>query len=201
MTIYLASGNAHKREELSRVLSPHTVLTPSDAGLSFDPEETGSTFFDNALIKAKALHELVHLPTLADDSGLCVDALGGEPGIHSARFGSDNGVILDAGRKNELLLSLMNGVANRRAHYVCNMILYLGNDRFYSVQETLEGVIVESGRGSGGFGYDPVVFLPEYNKTVAELSPVEKDLCSHRGKAGRALARILLTLPELTEAK
>ncbi len=199
MTIYLASGNTHKKEELSRILFPHEVLIPADSGLTFDPEETGATFFDNALIKAKALHDLVHLPTLADDSGLCVESLGGEPGIHSARFGSENGVLLDAGQKNDRLLSLMKGIGDRRAHFVCNMILYLGNDRFFSVQETLEGVLIEESRGSGGFGYDPILFIPGINKTVAELSPEEKDLRSHRGKAGRALAGILASLPEFTK--
>lgn len=196
MKIFLASGNAHKKEELSRIFSSHEVFVPSDAGLTFDPEETGDSFVANALIKAKALHDLIGLPVIADDSGLCVNALGGEPGIHSARFGSENGRILSAEEKNLRLLTMMEGITDRRAHFVCSMVMYLGADRFIAVQETLEGVLVETGRGSGGFGYDPILFIPEFNRTVAELSPAEKDQCSHRGKAGRALARMIAAQPE-----
>lgn len=191
MKVYFASGNAHKREEMARIFSGHSVVIPSDEGIDFDPEETGSSFFENALIKAKALYELVGEPVIADDSGICVDALGGLPGIRSARFGSENGAVLHAADRNRLLLEKMAGIENRSCRFVCNMILYLGPDRFYSVQETLEGSLIAESRGSGGFGYDPIVYLPARGKTVAELSDAEKDECSHRGKAGRLIARLL----------
>lgn len=191
MKIYFASGNAHKKEELSRILAAHSIIIPSDEGIAFDPEETEPTFFGNALIKAKALFDLVGCPVLADDSGICVDALNGAPGVLSARYGSENGKNFNASERNQLLLSQMTGIKNRKCRFVCNMVLYLGSDHFYSVQETLEGSLVTEGRGTQGFGYDPLVYLQEFNKTVAELEPEEKDRCSHRGKAGILMAKLL----------
>lgn len=197
MKIYFASGNAHKRDEMARIFAGHTIVIPSDEGIDFDPEETEPTFSGNALIKAKCLYNIVRQPVLADDSGICVDALGGAPGIYSARYGSENGEKLDARARNALLLSRMAGTTDRTCRFVCNMTLYLGPDRFVSAQETLEGTLVESleeGRGSGGFGYDPVVYLPAFGKTVAELSDADKDAVSHRGKAGRILANVIDSL-------
>jgi len=191
MKIYFASGNAHKREELARILARHTVVIPADEDIAFDPEETENTFAGNALIKAKALYDLVKQPVIADDSGICVDALGGAPGVISARYGSENGQKLDAAGRNALLLSNMEGRTDRRCRFVCSMVLYLAPDRFTLVQETLEGLLVTESRGSQGFGYDPLVFLPEYGRTVAELDPAEKDSCSHRGKAGAVIAKLL----------
>lgn len=195
MILYFASGNKHKQEEMQRIFKDHLIKIPMDDGISFDPEETGCDFVSNALIKAKALYDLVKKPVLADDSGICVDALDGLPGIHSARYGQDEGLFLDTKGKNQLLLTRMQNILNRHCKFVCNMVLYLSHDRFFSVQETLEGLLVEKASGSGGFGYDPLVYLPEYKKTVAELLPEEKDACSHRGKAGRTLLKLL----ELTE--
>ncbi len=191
MKIYFASGNAHKREELSRILAPHSIVIPPDEGIAFDPEETAADFFGNALIKAKALFDLVGKPVLADDSGICVDALGGAPGVLSARYGSDNGIKLTDYERNQLLLSNMKGIKNRSCRFVCNMILYLGTDRFYSVQETLEGTLIDELRGSGGFGYDPLVLVEERGLTVAELPAGEKDTVSHRGKAARRILQLL----------
>lgn len=191
MTVYFASGNRHKQEEMARIFHPCTIRIPADDGITFDPEETGSNFISNSLLKAKALYDLVGKPVLADDSGICVDALGGLPGVRSARYGQDEGLKLDAAGKNALLLERMKGQQNRSCRFVCAMVLYLAPDRFICVQETLEGVLVEEQRGSGGFGYDPVVFLPGYGKTVAELTDAEKDECSHRGKAGREIAAML----------
>lgn len=191
MKIYFATGNAHKKEELARILFDHEIVMPSDEGISFDPEETESTFYGNSLIKARALWELTGRPVIADDSGICVDALGGAPGVLSARFGSEQGQKLDSTQRNELLLEKMRGIQNRSCRFVCNMVLYLAADRFYSVQETLEGTLIDQMRGTGGFGYDPLVLVPEYGLTVAELSPEKKDELSHRGKAGRIIARLL----------
>ena len=188
MTIVIATGNRHKAEEFSRIFSDHRIVLPADRGIMFDPEETATTFYGNALIKARTLFELMGEPVIADDSGICVDALNGEPGVYSARYGATNGIELSAEDRNKLLLSRMKGIPDRTARFVCNMVLYYGPDRFVSVQETLEGSIVsESGSGSGGFGYDPVLYLPEYGKAVAELSDDQKDLVSHRGKAARKL--------------
>ncbi len=191
MKLFLASGNAHKRLEFARIFPDHDIVIPTDLGLAFDPDETESTFHGNALIKAKALFALTGGPVIADDSGICVDALGGEPGIRSARYGSEGGVNLDAAGRNRLLLENMRGMSDRRARFVCNLVLYLGPDRYWSVQETLEGLIIEDERGTGGFGYDPVMFIPEEGMTVAELSDADKDRLSHRGKAGRLISLLL----------
>ena len=191
MKIYFASGKAHKKEELARILPDHTIVIPADEGIPFDPEETESTFFGNSLIKARTLFEITGKPVIADDSGICVDALGGAPGVLSARYGSENGQKLDTAGRNSLLLLRMEGIKNRTCRFVCNMVLYVATDRFYSVQETLEGTLVTENRGSGGFGYDPLVLVPALGRTVAELTPEEKDELSHRGKAGRIIARLL----------
>ncbi|HKL87284.1 MAG TPA: RdgB/HAM1 family non-canonical purine NTP pyrophosphatase [Treponemataceae bacterium] len=193
MKIYFASGNAHKRDEMSRIFAPHTIVIPSDEGITFDPEETADSFFGNALIKAQTLYEIVKAPVIADDSGISVDSLNGEPGIHSARYGCENGKNISDSEKNELLISRLKGKEQRSARFICNMILYLEKDRFYSIQETLEGSIIEISKGNAGFGYDPVLLVNGLNKTVAELNPEEKDQISHRGKAGRKLALFLNT--------
>ncbi|HON12645.1 MAG TPA: RdgB/HAM1 family non-canonical purine NTP pyrophosphatase [Treponema sp.] len=192
MKLWLATNNEHKKRELEAIFSGHTLVTPASAGLVFDPEETGSTFIENTLIKARALYDLVHEPVLADDSGLCIDALDGRPGVYSARYGSTNGKKLESWERNELLLKEMEQITNRRARFICSMVLLFNHDRFFVVQETLEGEIIRESRGSGGFGYDPILYIPERGCTVAELSEDEKNLISHRGKAGRAVAQLLV---------
>ena len=215
MTIWFASGNINKKKELSDILSAEILRhvgnlelkIPSDAGLNFDPEETGNSFLENALIKAAELYNLLEKqspagilhPVIADDSGICVDALGGRPGIYSARYGiSGNGEKISAAEKNAMLLDELGDNPNRSARFVCAMVLYCGPNRFYVAQETLEGELVknaDSARGSGGFGYDPILFIPELGRTVAELSEEEKNRYSHRGKAGKAIAKILTFVP------
>jgi XTP/dITP diphosphohydrolase len=194
MTIWFATGNPHKQQELATILHGHSVKIPSEAGITFAPEENGATFIDNVLIKAKALYRLVHAPVIADDSGLCVDALNGRPGIHSARYGSENDVNLSSEERNALLLKELAQNPQRTARFVCAMALMLSEDRFFIVQETLEGELGWTASGVGGFGYDPILYLPSMSCTVAELSDAEKNLISHRGKAGRAIGQILETL-------
>ena len=130
-------------------------------------------------------------PVIADDSGLCVDALGGRPGIHSARYGGDGSHKLADRDRNALLLGELGDRPNRSARFVCAMALLFAGDRFFLVQETLEGELIATERGQGGFGYDPILFIPSLGRTVAELSGEEKNRISHRGKAGRALAALL----------
>jgi XTP/dITP diphosphohydrolase len=194
MTIWFATGNAHKKKELAAILAGHEIRTPAEVGLDFDPDETGETFLDNALIKARALYELVKAPVIADDSGLCVDALGGRPGVLSARYGGENGRKLESAERNALLLREVGNATHRKARFVCSMVLMLSEDRFFVAQETFEGELIHAERGSGGFGYDPILYLPERGLTVAELSDEEKNTMSHRGKAGLRLASILATL-------
>lgn len=210
MTLYLATGNLHKKKEMQEICRGHTILIPADKGIDFNPAETGKSFFENALIKARALWEIVKEPVLADDSGICVDILGGVPGIYSARYagsafpqGNPDGTKLPQEEQNRLLLQAADEAIRKAAHsadesrrcsYVCAMVLFLGKDRFYCVQETFEGTLIEDieqSRGKGGFGYDPIVFLSEYGKTVAELSDEEKNNISHRGKAARKILQLL----------
>lgn len=207
MILYAATGNTHKQKELAAILKPHQIRIPKDDDIAFDPVEDGNDFVSNSLIKAKALYEIVHKPVIADDSGLCVDILGGSPGIFSARYAGKNASPKDDGSKlpteqrNALLLeeaweaaqaSGSKDIASLLScHYVCCMVLYLGPDHFYTIQETMEGRLLapdEKIRGNGGFGYDPVVLLPEYGKTVAELTEEEKNRISHRGKAAAKLS-------------
>ncbi len=216
MEIYLASGNAHKKHEMQQLFADYTIKTPKDIGLEFDPVEDGKSFFENSLIKAKALYEIVKKPVIADDSGICVDALNGGPGIYSARYcgrlsNKVDGHTLSQTEQNTLLIEDVNltlrekGLSeteirdykNRKCHYACALVLYYGNDKFLCAQETLEGALLydaSESRGTTGFGYDPIIFLPEFGKNVAELSEEEKNKISHRGKAARSLVASLATL-------
>ncbi|GHV76935.1 non-canonical purine NTP pyrophosphatase [Spirochaetia bacterium] len=196
MTIWFATGNTGKRTELAAILPRHTIKIPADEGIPFDPEETGATFAENALIKARELQRLVSkphspVPVIADDSGICVDALGGRPGIHSSRYGSEGGLKLESADRNTLLLKELGDNPLRSARFVCAMALLWSDDRFFLVQETLEGEIIREERGTGGFGFDPILYLPQFDRTVAELPEEEKNRISHRGKAGMAIARFL----------
>ena len=195
MHIYLASGNRHKQEEFAAILKGHCISLPTDAGVIFDPEETGTSFLENALLKARVLYESVQCPVIADDSGLCIDALGGKPGIYSARYGMKDGVQLDAHARNTLVLQQMEGIKKRSCRFVCCIAVMLDANRFFTVQETCEGIIAESESGEHGFGYDPIVYLPRIGKTVAELTSQEKNELSHRGKAGRIVAQLLAMFP------
>jgi XTP/dITP diphosphohydrolase len=189
--IWFATGNEHKRRELAEILAPrYAVNIPSDAGIVFAPEETGSTFLENALIKARALFDIVKEPVVADDSGLCVDALNGGPGVLSARYGNVEGKKLVDSERNRLVLRELGGSTNRKARFVCAMVIFLEQDRFFIAQETLEGEIFSEERGQGGFGYDPILFIPGLGRTVAELASTEKNRLSHRAKAGAAIGRL-----------
>jgi XTP/dITP diphosphohydrolase len=215
--VWLASGNRHKRLELSRILTGITLKSPGEAGIgAFDPPETGTSFLENALLKAGALRRALAErdlagPVLADDSGLCVDALGGRPGIYSARYAGPGpggpfprdplpggplpappGEKLEAPERNRLLLEELGDNPRRGARFICAMVLMFDENRFVCVQESLEGEITrEAGRGRGGFGYDPVFYLPALGRTVAELGDDEKNRLSHRARAGKAIAKLL----------
>ncbi len=184
--LVVATNNAHKVRELTRLFPGVRLRTPSGLGVVFDFEETGSTYLENALGKARHLYAQVGRPILADDSGLEVPALGGEPGIRSSRYGSRPGSpkLTDAERCS-LLLAKAEALADRSCFFVCCMALVLGPSRFLTAQEIFPGQLARAPRGSGGFGYDPIVFIPERGKTVAELGDREKDRLSHRGRAAR----------------
>ncbi|MGL1890362.1 MAG: RdgB/HAM1 family non-canonical purine NTP pyrophosphatase [Spirochaetaceae bacterium] len=193
MKILLASGNAHKKEELNKILSGHTLILPKDLGIKMDVDETGNTYLDNALLKAEALYELSGgMPVLSDDSGISVEFLDGKPGIHSARYGTDElGRELTDEEKYIYLLKNMEKATNRKAAFICCMVLILDKNRIFSVQESFEGEVTLEAYGKGGFGYDPVFYVPEFKKTAAELTDEEKNKVSHRGKAGATLNKLL----------
>ncbi len=217
MKIYLATGNKHKKKEMAELLPDHEIVIPSDEGIAFDPDETGTTFYENSIIKAKALYDIVHAPVIADDSGICVDALNGRPGIYSSRYagpdfpqGKPDGTKISQEEQNVFLIEELNEALKnpdpkhenyvhgpRSCHYTCAFVLYLGGDRLYVVQETFEGTLIEDismQAGNGGFGYDPIVYLPEYKKTVAQITADEKNAISHRGKAVLAMKGIINNL-------
>ena len=182
----LATRNAHKLRELGALLAPHQLETlPADVEL---PPETGSTFSENALIKAEAAAQATGRAAIADDSGIVVEALRGAPGIHSARYAGTGATDEQNLAK---LLEELRGQADRRAAYVCVLALVDPGRPAELFEGRCTGVVVEEPRGTGGFGYDPA-FLPDERppgdeRTMAELPPSEKDEISHRGRAARAL--------------
>jgi XTP/dITP diphosphohydrolase len=189
--LLLASNNEHKHAEFTRLFPGTRILLPREIGLAFDHPEDGESFLANALGKAEALHAIARRPVIGDDSGLCVAALGGAPGVHSARYGSEGGALLEAAERNALLLARLAGAADRHAYFACCLVLVLEHDRFVVVQETVHGEIASAARGVHGFGYDPLFLLPDRGLTIAELPDADKDLVSHRGRAARRLRAML----------
>ncbi len=191
--IVLASSNKGKLREVREILagSELSVIPLSETGFTDEIEETGETFAENAFIKAETVAKALQLPVLGDDSGLEIDALGKEPGIRSARF---MGRETPYSEKNAALLKKLEGVPDekRTARFVCAMALVYPDGRSLQVQQTMEGRIGYEIKGENGFGYDPIFFLPEYGMTSAELSPEEKNAISHRGKALREMAALIL---------
>lgn len=187
MRFVLASNNARKLEELRQILSQmgYEVLSQREAGLNLTVEETGTTFEENARLKARGASDALGLPVIADDSGLMVDALDGAPGVYSARYGGEG---LDDRGRNALLLKNMEGKENRSARFVCCICCRFPDGREITARGECPGQILEGPRGKDGFGYDPVFYMPEYGKTMAEMTPEEKNAVSHRGRALERLA-------------
>ena len=196
MLICAATGNAGKLKEIRRILEAqgHEVKSQKELGITLEPEETGTTFAENALIKAKAICEASGLPTLADDSGLMVEALGGAPGVYSARYCGRHG---DDEANNDTLLAELAGVeeGKRAAKFVSAVCFYLPEGRSVTYLGECPGRVIFERRGTNGFGYDPL-FVPDdvglaesgvrpntEGRTYAELEAIEKDAISHRGKA------------------
>ncbi len=187
-SIVLASGNPGKKAEIEQLLKPFgtRVITQVELGIS-EAEEPYDTFLQNAVAKARHACFATRLPALADDSGLCVDALGGAPGVHSARYAGEPRSDL---RNNQKLLAEMSAHDDRRAHYVCVLVLMRGpgDTQPLIAEAEWHGEIARAPRGIGGFGYDPYFYLRGPSKTAAELDPAEKNRISHRGQA---LAKLL----------
>ena len=190
MKLIIASNNAHKLTEMKAILAPFfdDVQSMREAGIEHETVEDGQTFMENALKKARELAEISGCCAIADDSGLCVDVLGGAPGIYSARF---SGVHGDDKANNRLLLQKLEGVQDRGAHYTCAIALVWPDGKTVTAEDYLYGEIAHDERGSNGFGYDPLFLLPELGLRTAEISAEEKNRISHRGKALRQLVEKL----------
>jgi XTP/dITP diphosphohydrolase len=186
--IVFASNNAGKLDEI-RFLAKDLdleIVGMKEAGIDMDIPENGNTFLENSMIKAKTIHRLIGGTVMADDSGLCIDALGGIPGIMSARFFGTNTTYKE---KFAELNRLLTGVPleKRTAKFICAITVICEDNREISVEESMSGILLDYEVGANGFGYDPIFFLPEFNKTAAQLSEEEKNAVSHRGKAFRSI--------------
>ena len=186
MKLILASNNANKLREFREMTSGMDIelISQKEAGCNFEVEETGTTFEENAYLKAAAVTKFTGLPAVADDSGIEVDALGGRPGVYSARYAAD--IVNSDAEKNDYLLNEIGDNPNRNARYVCSMCCTFPNGDRITSRGECEGEVYGPQRGNGGFGYDPIFTPKGYEKRMAELTPDEKNAISHRGKAMRA---------------
>lgn len=185
--IVLASGNAHKIKEIQQMLEDYEIVGYKDLGVDFEIEENGTTFYENALIKAKTVAEVLNLPALADDSGICVKALNDEPGIYSARYAGDG---VDE-HNNQLLLKNMQGKTDRRAKFVCCMVFYKPDGTIISSFGETEGEIMDKCYGENGFGYDPLFFSYDLNQCLGIADAKQKNTISHRYRAIKGLKQKL----------
>ncbi len=185
MRAVLASHNKKKMKEMREILAQLgvEVISQAEAGVDIEPEETGNTFEENARIKARAIMEATGLPAIADDSGLVVDALDGAPGVYSARYGGEG---LDDDGRWKLLLKNMEGKEDRACRFVCVICCALPDGSEVMSRGTVEGQVALGPEGDGGFGYDPIFYLPDRGCTMACLPAEEKNAISHRGNALRA---------------
>jgi XTP/dITP diphosphohydrolase len=186
-TIVLASNNEHKIQEIKDILKelPFKVISMKEAGIYTEVEETGTTFIENAYIKASEIYKLINNKNylvMSDDSGIEVDALNGAPGVYSARYAGEHG---NSDKNNEKLLKELKGKKQeeRTARFVCAIVLVGLGEEAIKVQGTVDGYVTEEIRGKDGFGYDPLFFVPQYNRTFAEVSKEEKNKISHRSRA------------------
>ena len=186
MKLVLASQNKGKLKEMQKILGDLgvEVVLQSELGINVDVEETGTTFAENSMLKAKAVMEASGLPAIADDSGLCVDWLNGAPGVYSARYG---GLDSDEARYR-LLLENLRGATNRAAHFHTDIVCCFPNGDVLQAEGDCHGTIAYAPAGDGGFGYDPIFFVPQLRKTFSQLTADEKNEISHRGTALRAFA-------------
>lgn len=190
--IIFATGNSNKMKEIKMIMEDLQIpiVSMKEAGIEADVEEDGTTFEENALIKARAIAQKTDAVTLADDSGLEIDYLNKEPGVYSARYmGEDTSYHI----KNRNLIQRLDGVSDekRTARFVCVIAAIFPDGREYTVSGTIEGIIGYEERGENGFGYDPIFYVPEYGCSTAELAPEIKNAISHRGKALQKMKEIL----------
>ncbi len=191
MEMIFATKNKGKIKEIKQILPDFDILSMEDAGISIDIIEDGKTFIENAIKKASEIAKISGKIALADDSGLEIDFLNGTPGIHSARYLGENTPYV---KKNNHILHEMENVPEqqRTARFVCAIAAVFPNGKIITAQDTIEGRIAFESKGTNGFGYDPIFFVPELGKTTAELSPEQKNAISHRGKALQKMKQLLL---------
>lgn len=185
MKVVLASKNKHKLEEISKITEKFDMelVLESELGVDIDVEETGSTFEENSYLKAEAVMKATGLPALADDSGIAVDALNGEPGIYSARYGFDESLD-DRGRLNLLLKNTENVPDDKRqVKFVCVITLVTPQGQTIQARGEVHGMLLRAPAGENGFGYDPIFYYPPFGKSLAQVSPEEKNRVSHRANA------------------
>ncbi|MDO4483789.1 MAG: ribonuclease PH [Clostridia bacterium] len=193
--LVVASGNAHKIKELQQIFGDYyTVVSMKALGFDADIEENADTFVGNAAIKAEAVCAALGLPTLADDSGLSVNALGGEPGVYSARYAGEHG---DDKANNRKLLGKMEGIEDRSAAFKCAIALKIPGEDTIVVEGSCPGVILHEERGTGGFGYDPLFLYEPLNKTFAQVNEEEKNAVSHRARACEKMLKVLADRKDL----
>lgn len=188
--LIVASSNRGKIREIQDILgSEYNVIGCNDAGFTGDIEETGKTFYENALIKAMTVAKKLGVPVISDDSGLCVNALSGEPGLFSARYSPEG---TDKSNR-ELLLSNMKNITDRSAEFVCTMVYYDPADgKTFTATGKTDGEILYASQGENGFGYDPIFFSKDLNKSLGLATEEEKNSVSHRSRALKKLKEILL---------
>lgn len=190
--LIFATGNADKMKEIRMILadSGYEIVSMKEAGIDVDIVEDGSTFEENAIIKATAISKVAGCLVLADDSGLEVDAMDGAPGIYSARF---EGVDTPYSIKNKIIMDRLEGLPEeeRTARFVCAIAAAWPDGRVETRRGTIEGRIAHEPAGENGFGYDPIFYVPEYGRTTAQLDPEEKNKISHRGKALQMIKEVL----------
>jgi len=194
LKLIIATHNIDKEKELRSVLDdcPVEVISLEQFPEIGDIEETGSTLYENAKLKADTVNRITNLPCLGDDTGLEVDALGGAPGVYSARYAGDKVSYEDNLMK--LLSELRSTPSEKRTARFRTIIFYTDGERELYTQGEIQGIITKSPRGSNGFGYDPVFYIPELKKTMAELTPAEKNKLSHRGQAMGKFRKLLLDI-------
>ena len=190
MKFALATANKGKIPEISNIIGKLglNAVTRNELGIDVSIDETGTTFYENALIKAKAICDITGLPSIADDSGLCVDALDGAPGVYSSSYG---GAELNDTQRCEFLLSNMEKMELRDAKFVCNIVCFFPDKTIIKAAGECYGQILPAPQGTFGFGYDPVFRPDSYDKSLAELTVAEKNAVSHRGKALRMFTELL----------
>ena len=189
--IVIASNNEHKIKEIKEILKefPFEVIGMQEAGVDLEVEETGETFMENAFLKAKAIYDSFSNEDyliISDDSGIAVDALDGKPGVYSARFAGEHG---NSKKNNDKLLAMLEGKSfeERKAKFICAMVLIGLGEEAIKVQGEVEGYVTYEEKGIDGFGYDPIFYVAEFQKTFAEMTACEKNAVSHRGRALKML--------------